>query len=44
MKFDMTLFGMNLAAGNNYLGVKRMAFNHSGSLFGGYYPAFQDPN
>ena len=44
MKFDMTLFGMNFAAGNNYLGVKRMAFNHSGSLFGGYYPAFQDPN
>lgn len=44
MKFDMTLAGINVAAGNNYVGVKRMAFNHSGGLFSGYYPAFNDPN
>lgn len=46
MKFDMTLFGFNFAAGNNYCGVKRTAFNHSGKLFSkdAYYPAFSDPN
>lgn len=46
MKFDMTLFGMNFAAGNNYLGIKRTAFNHSGKLTSkdAYYPAFSDPN
>ena len=32
MKFDMTLVGLNFSAGNNYIGVKRMAFNHSGKL------------
>lgn len=46
MKFDMTLVGLNFGVGNNYLGVKRMAFNHSGKAFSkdAYYPAFADPN
>ncbi len=55
MKFDMTLVGINFAAGNNYLGVKRTAFNHSGKIKdgfntgkdltqkGAYFPAFSDP-
>lgn len=49
MKFDMTLVGFNFAAGNNYVGVKRMAFNHSGKLSKAlkgdttvYFPAFAD--
>ncbi len=46
MRFDMTLAGLNMGVGNNYLGVKRMAFNHSGKAFSkdAYYPAFADPN
>src|SRR5581483_10192466 len=50
MKFDMTLGGVNFGAGNNYLGVKRTAFNHSGKLTqmgkdpnSVYFPAFSDP-
>lgn len=50
MKFDMNLVGINFSAGNNYLGVKRMAFNHSGKLSqmskdpnSVYFPAFSDP-
>lgn len=49
MKFDMTLVGLNFSAGNNYIGVKRMAFNHSGKLTKAgkdstvYFPAFSDP-
>ena len=50
MKFDMTLVGMNFAAGNNYLGLKRVAFSHSGKLSkitkdpeSVYFPAFSDP-
>jgi outer membrane protein OmpA-like peptidoglycan-associated protein len=48
MKFDMTLIGLNFAAGNNYVGVKRAAFNHSGKLSKAgkdpsvYFPAFAD--
>ncbi|MBP7808319.1 MAG: OmpA family protein [Bacteroidia bacterium] len=55
MKFDMNLIGINFAAGNNYIGVKRSAFAHSGKLKdgmndgqdlskkGAYFPAFSDP-
>ncbi len=44
MKFDMTLVGINFSVGNNYLGVKRDAFAHSGKLTkGAYFPAFSDP-
>lgn len=50
MKFDMTLVGINMGFGNNYLGVKHTAFNHSGKLSqmgknpnSVYFPAFADP-
>lgn len=43
MKFDMTLVGFNMAAGNNYIGLKRSALARSGKLTSGYYPAFDDP-
>ena len=50
MKFDLNLVGINFAAGNNYLGVKRTAFNHSGKMTkmgkdpnSVYFPAFNDP-
>jgi outer membrane protein OmpA-like peptidoglycan-associated protein len=55
MKFDLSLIGFNMAAGNNYIGLKRSAFAHSGKLRdgvnsgedlsqkGAYFPAFSDP-
>jgi len=53
MKFDMCLVGINFAAGNNYIGLKRTALNHSGKITkgmyseenpnGAYFPAFSDP-
>lgn len=43
MKFDMTLVGFNMSAGNNYIGLKRSALARSGKLTSGYYPAFDDP-
>ncbi len=35
MKFDMNLVGLNVNFGNNYIGLKPMALNHSGNIFDG---------
>ncbi len=40
LEFDMTLIGGNVNLYNNYLGIKRSAFNK----VNGEYPAFNDPN
>ncbi len=41
-KWDVTIIGMNLTVANNYLGFKKKALQHSGSMFYGDYPAFND--
>src|SRR5688572_7703532 len=33
MVVDITLFGLNFNAGNNYLGIRREAFAHKGTYF-----------
>lgn len=41
-KTDITLFGFSYSFYNNYVGIKKSAFKHTGGLFGGDYPAFKD--
>ncbi|TAL61934.1 MAG: hypothetical protein EPN85_03695 [Bacteroidetes bacterium] len=41
-KWDITLFGMNLGVGNNYMGLQKRALEHTGKLTTGDYPAFSD--
>ncbi|MEO6904428.1 MAG: DUF5723 family protein [Bacteroidia bacterium] len=41
-KTDINLVGFNLNITNNYAGIKKSAFEHTGGLFSGVYPAFQD--
>ena len=41
-KTDITLFGFSYSFYNNYIGIKKSAFKHSGGLFNGDYPAFKD--
>lgn len=41
-KTDINLIGLNLNITNNYAGIKKTVFKHTGGLFGGVYPAFQD--
>lgn len=41
-KADITIFGLSFNGYNNYAGLKKSAFDHSGGLFKGDYPAFQD--
>src|SRR4051812_49420643 len=43
-KVDVTLTGLSFGVYNNYLGLKRSALDHTGSLIKGTYPAFNDPN
>jgi outer membrane protein OmpA-like peptidoglycan-associated protein len=50
MKVDVNLVGLNFAAANNYVGIKRSAFVHSGKLSKGlknqslFDPKSTDPN
>ncbi len=41
-KVDVALFGLSFGLYNNYVGIKKSAFEHSGGLFKGTYPAFKD--
>ncbi|HET6225710.1 MAG TPA: DUF5723 family protein, partial [Bacteroidia bacterium] len=41
-KTDIALFGFSYSFYNNYVGIKKDAFKHSGGLFSGDYPAFKD--
>jgi outer membrane protein OmpA-like peptidoglycan-associated protein len=41
-KVDVALFGLSAGFYNNYVGIKKDAFKHSGGLFNGTYPAFED--
>lgn len=41
-KVDVTVFGLSYSLYNNYIGIKKSAFKHSGGLFTGDYPAFND--
>ena len=41
-KVDITLFGFSYNFYNNYAGIKKTAFKHTGGLFSGDYPAFRD--
>ena len=41
-KTDIQLFGFSYGFYNNYIGIKKSAFEHSGGLFKGDYPAFSD--
>ncbi|HRG53256.1 MAG TPA: DUF5723 family protein, partial [Bacteroidia bacterium] len=41
-KADIALFGFSYSFYNNYVGIKKSAFKHSGGLFSGDYPAFKD--
>src|SRR4051812_4007598 len=41
-KTDITLFGFSGSFYNNYVGIKKDAFKHTGGLFSGDYPAFSD--
>lgn len=41
-KVDVAIFGLSLNLYNNYTGIKKSAFKHTGGLFTGDYPAFQD--
>lgn len=41
-KVDIAFFGFSYSFYNNYVGVKKTAFKHSGGLFTGDYPAFKD--
>jgi outer membrane protein OmpA-like peptidoglycan-associated protein len=43
-KVDINLIGLSFGVYNNYLGLKRSALDHTGSLIKGTYPAFNDPN
>src|SRR5205085_12199550 len=51
LKFDLCIVGLNLNAANNYIGIKRGAFKHDGSLISAIrktmngengFPAFGD--
>ncbi len=46
MEFDMTLFGLHTSNYNNYIGLKKSALAHNGSIFSKntIYPAFNDSN
>jgi outer membrane protein OmpA-like peptidoglycan-associated protein len=54
LRFDINLIGLNFNTANNYIGVKRSAFAHEGSLFDALkkslngdpnaFPAFNDNN
>ncbi len=39
---DISLMGSSLSFYNNHVGIKKSAFKHTGGLFSGDYPAFQD--
>jgi len=41
-KWDVTVLGLNVAAGNNYIGFQKRALEHTGKLITGVYPAFSD--
>ncbi|HSH66674.1 MAG TPA: DUF5723 family protein, partial [Bacteroidia bacterium] len=41
-KADIAIFGLSFNGYNNYAGLKKSAFDHTGGLFKGDYPAFQD--
>ncbi len=43
-KWDITIIGLNVAFGNNYVGLQNKALDHTGSMFTGNYPAFADKN
>lgn len=42
--WDVTIYGVNVAAANNYLGFQKRALAHTGKTFNGDYPAFSDDN
>ncbi|MFH1004307.1 MAG: DUF5723 family protein [Bacteroidota bacterium] len=41
-KWDVTIVGLNFALANNYIGLQKKTFEHSGGLVSGNYPAFSD--
>ena len=43
-KWDITLIGLNVAFGNNFLGFQKRALDHTGGMISGNYPAFNDQN
>lgn len=46
-KWDVTIVGVNVSFGNNYIGLKKSALKKNGSLFKpdeNTFPAFNDPN
>lgn len=43
-KIDVSVLGFSYAFYNDYAGIKKKAFQHSGGIFPGNYPAFQDPD
>lgn len=40
--WDITVIGLNVGFGNNYLGFQKRALEHTGKLITGVYPAFSD--
>ena len=41
-RLDVSLIGTSFSFYNNHIGLKKDAFKHTGGLFSGDYPAFQD--
>ncbi len=41
-KVDVNIFGLSYGIYNNFAGIKKSAFKHTGGLFTGDYPAFKD--
>src|SRR5690348_588796 len=40
--WDVTVIGLNVGFGNNYLGFQKRALEHTGKFTTGVYPAFSD--